>query len=97
MPINQKDKSILRKLANQVAEIASLPIMAERKEMWKHHNRLERVRPMILIFPEGSWGELLPHSELKCEDGGARGMEWNLRSRIYYHEHLNDDTVIEKE
>ena len=97
MSINQKDKNILRDLANQVAEIASLPIMAERKEMWKRHNQLERVRPMILVFPEGSWGELLPHSELKCEDGKARGIEWNLRSRLYYHEYLHDDTVIENE
>ncbi len=97
MSINQKDKNILRDLANQVTEIASLPIMAERKEMWKRHNQLERVRPMILIFPEGSWGELLPHSEMKCEDGKARGIEWNLRSRLYYHEYLNDDTVIENE
>ena len=97
MPISQKDKNLLRGLANQVAEIARLPIMAERKEMWRRHNRLERVRPMILVFPEGSWRELLPHSELKCEDGGARGIEWNLRSRLYCHEHLHDDTVIESE
>ena len=97
MAISPKDKDILRDLASQVAEIASLPIMAERKEMWKRHNRLERVRPMILVFPEGSWGELLPHSELQCEDGRARGMEWNLRSQLYYHEYLHDDTVIEKE
>jgi len=97
MPIGQKDRNLLRNLANQVAETASLPIMAERKEMWKRHNRLERVRPMILVFPEGSWRELFPNSELKCEDGRVRGIEWNLRSRLYYHEHLHDDTVIEKE
>ncbi len=97
MPIGQKDKNLLRDLAKQVAEIASLPIMAERREMWKRHNRLERVRPMILVFPEGSWRELLPHSEMKCEDDRARGIEWSLRSRLYYHENLHDDTVIEKE
>ncbi|MBM3242407.1 hypothetical protein FJZ31_39615 [Candidatus Poribacteria bacterium] len=97
MPISQKERNLLRDLATQVTEIASLPIMAERKEMWKCHNRLERVRPMILVFPEGSWRELFPNSELKCEDGRARGIEWNLRSRLYYHEHLHDDTVIEKE
>jgi len=97
MPISEKEKDILRNLAKQVAEIASLPIMAERKKMWKRHNQLERVRPMILVFPEGSWGELLPHSVLQCEDGKARGIEWNLRSRLYYYEKLYDDTVIEKE
>jgi len=92
-----QDRTILRDLAKQVADIAALPIMAERREAWKKHNSLQSVRPMILIFPEGSWGELLPHSVLECQDGKARGIELNLRRRIYYHEHFQDDTVIEKE
>jgi len=71
--------------------------MAERRAMWKRHNALQRVRPMILVFPEGSWGELLPQSALNCADERARRIEWNLRSRLYYHEHLHDDTVIERE
>ena len=97
MSLSRKDKTIIRDLAHQVAEIADLPIMAERKKMWRRHNRLERVRPMILVFPEGAWRELLPQTALKCEDETARGMEWKLRSRIYHHENLHDDTVIEKE
>lgn len=95
--ISPDERKILRDLAKQVADIASLPIMAERRELWKKHNSLQPVRPMILIFPEGSWEELLPHSVLKCQDNKARGIEWNLRSRIYHHEHFQDDTVIEKE
>jgi hypothetical protein len=62
--ISKKDGQILRELAKQVAHIASLPIMEERREMWRRHNRLEPVRPMILVFPEGSWRELLPQSVL---------------------------------
>lgn len=94
--INEKDKMRLRDLAKRVADIASLPVMDERREMWKRHNRLERVRPMVLVFPEGSWRELLPQSALQCEGKEAREMEWQLLSRIYYHEHIHDDTVIEK-
>jgi len=97
MSMNHKDQTILRDLAKQVVEIADLPIMAERREMWKRHNRLERVRPMILVFPEGAWRELLPESTLECKDGNARGIERNLRMRLYYPQHLHDDTVIEKE
>ncbi len=97
MASDERDKGILRDLAKQVAEVASLPIMAERRAMWKRHNGLQRVRPMILVFPEGSWGELLPDSALKCTDEKARRMEWQLRSRLYYHEHLHDDMVIERE
>ncbi|MBI4550794.1 MAG: hypothetical protein HY710_00855 [Candidatus Latescibacteria bacterium] len=95
--MNQKERAIVRDLAERVAEVASLPIMAERRAMWKRHNRLERVRPMILVFPEGAWRELLPQSALQCEDPIARAMEWTFRSRLYYHDHFYDDTVIEKE
>lgn len=97
MDLTQKDRTILRDLAARVAEIADLPVMAERRNMWKRHNRLERVRPMILVFPEGAWRELLPHETMQCENERARAMEWELRRRIYYHDHFYDDTVIEKE
>lgn len=94
--ITKADRRRLRDLARKVAEIASLPIMAERREMWKRHNQLERVRPLVLVFPEGAWRELLPEAGLQCEDKRARAMEWELRRRIYQHEKINDDNVIEK-
>ena len=97
MTVNGKDRTLLRDLAKQVAEVARLPIMAERREMWKRHNRLMRVRPMILIFPEGSWQELLPEDALQCEGDAARRMERTLRMRLYTHAHFQDDTVIENE
>ncbi|MBM4033450.1 MAG: hypothetical protein FJ291_16930, partial [Planctomycetes bacterium] len=97
MPIRVTEKRVLRDLARRVAEVASLPIMAERRAMWKRHNSLQRVKPMILVFPEGSWGELVPDPALKCKDEKARKIEWQLRSRLYYHERLHDDMVIEKE
>lgn len=94
--ITQRDKRILRDLAKRVTEIANFPIMAKRREIWKRHNRLERVRPMILVFPEGSWQELLPQSVLCCDEKRARRIEWELRRRIYHFEHIHDDVVIEK-
>jgi len=80
-----------------VADIAVLPIQEERRDLWKKHNRLEPERPMILIFPEGSWVELIPPGDLSCEDETARLLERMLRQRIYYHEHFQDDSVIENE
>lgn len=93
--ISNHDRTTLRDLAKRVAEIASLPTMQERRDMWTRHNSLERVRPMILVFPEGSWEELLPQSSLVCEGEATRAMEWNLRARIYTYEHFDDDTVCE--
>ncbi|MHB0859220.1 MAG: uroporphyrinogen decarboxylase/cobalamine-independent methonine synthase family protein [Anaerolineae bacterium] len=90
------DRTVLRDLAKLVAQIAELPIMAERRRLWVRHNRLDPARPMVLVFPEGSWRELLPQQSLVCRDEQARAIEWSLRSRIYHHQHLHDDTVIEK-
>lgn len=90
-----QDRRQLRDLAKQVSEIAALPVMAERRAMWVQHHQLRRSRPMILVFPEGSWRELLPESALQCEGEGARKIEWELRRRLYHHEHIHDDSVIE--
>ncbi len=92
--MTEKDKEIIRNLAKRVAEIADLPIMEERKEIWKRHHNLERVRPMLLIFPENSWHELITF--LECEDQLAKSIEWILKTKIYYYENIYDDTVIEK-
>ena len=97
MSLSTRERKLLRDLARKVADVAGLPIMAERRAMWKRHNALQRVRPMVLVFPEGSWGEMLPDSALKCKDERARRIEWQLRSRLYYHEYLHDDMVIERE
>lgn len=93
--MNQHDRMIIRDLARRVAEIAALPAQATRRGWWVEHNSLRSTRPMILVFPEGSWQELLTDRDLCCEDERARRIEYQLRQRIYYHEHFQDDTVIE--
>ncbi len=95
--ITTHDRTILRDLAKRVADIAALPVQAERRTLWAKHNSLRATRPLILIFPEGSWQELLPRDTLRCEGDRARDIEWHLRARIYYHEHFADDTVVENE
>jgi len=47
MDTAKKDREILRKLAEEVAEIASLPVHEEKRKMWQSLNRLEKVKPMI--------------------------------------------------
>lgn len=91
------DRAILRRLAARVAEIAASPLMSARRAQWVAHNDLRDRQPMMLIFPEGSWNELLPGESLSCQDEVARKIEWNLRSRIYTYEHFQDDTVVEAE
>jgi hypothetical protein len=69
--------------------------MQSREKQWIAHNSLKSKHPLILVFPEGSWRELLPQSELICEDGNARTIEWELRSKIFSYENIPDDAVYE--
>jgi hypothetical protein len=89
------DRKILRDLAKQVAEIAALPVMEKRRQMWMRHNQMQAERPLILVFPEGAWRELLPESECKCTNMSARAKEFDLRARIYAQDNLHDDSVTE--
>jgi hypothetical protein len=95
--ISPHDRTILRDLARRVADAAALPVMAERRREWVRHNGLRPGRPMILIFPEGGWRELMPPESLACEGDRARQMEGDLCRRLYTHEHFRDDAVVEAE
>jgi len=78
-----------------MAEIAANPVMEARRQAWFEHNSLRSLRPMMLVFPEGSWAELLPDRTLSCDGEFARSVEWQLRARIYSYIHFQDDTVLE--
>lgn len=74
-----------------------MPVIGLRRQAWVEHNSLRSLRPMMLIFPEGSWSELLPDSAMQCVGEFARSVEKNLRMRIYTFVHFQDDSVIESE
>ncbi len=88
------DRTILRELAKRFAEIAGGDIQQERIRLWKRHNSLQPCRPLLLVFPEGSWRELIPQSELKCQNEVLRGYEWHLRTTLYEQEHFDCDNVV---
>lgn len=92
--IPSDDRQILRDLAKRVAEIAAHPVMEQRADLWTRQASLDSERPMILAETSGVLDELIPVSELQCEDEQARGMERGLRNRIFIHEEVSDDSVI---
>ncbi|OGV56924.1 MAG: hypothetical protein A2X49_02095 [Lentisphaerae bacterium GWF2_52_8] len=95
--VSSTDKATLRELAKRVAEIAAAPEQTRKANLWKEHNDLKSGAPLILVFPEGSWREIMPDGALLCSDERCRGIELNLRRRIYYQENLRDDNVIDGE
>lgn len=90
------DNLVIRRLAEQYAEICALPIQEERRRLWREHNSLIKTRVLILCC--WYWGsnverELLA-DRLECEDPFLRNHELWLRNRIF-HESIGDDTVQE--
>ncbi len=49
---------------------------------------------MVVVWPEGSWVEVLPEEALLCTDPLARAWEAELRRRLIHAEFLKDDTPI---
>jgi hypothetical protein len=96
-PLSLSERERLRSLARRVAEIAADPRQKVKRDLWYRHNRLEPVRPMLLVFPEDSWAEVLPESQLELSDPFWRQHEWYLKHIIYRDRMLPDDFVVEPE
>jgi len=96
MTVSAHDRQIVSELSRQAAEIAALPVHAEKRAMWTRLNRLEPVRPMVWIDEIPLW-EFQDHPELKClcEDEFARGVEWGLRARLWHWNHARCDMVVD--
>lgn len=47
-----------------------------------------------MASPEGAWRELVPPESYVCPEGFLRGVEWSLRTRIFQHEQIGDDTPV---
>ncbi len=79
MTVSDQDRNILRNLAQEVAELASLPIQRERAEMWRRLNDLEAVKPMVWIN-EIPWHEMNVNDELTLRTGteAARAREYGI-------------------
>ena len=55
--LKQHDLEIMRGLAREYAEIAALPIHAEKKRLWLKLNTINMERPMVLI-DQIPWNEM---------------------------------------
>lgn len=90
------DKDILKPLATEYMEMASLPIHKEKVKEWTNLNDLKKSRPMILVT-QMCWHEMNVNDELtlKCKDDFARAIEDKLRKEIYEWKHLTADKIIE--
>jgi len=91
---SQKDRTLIRELAAKRMEFASLPVMQERKRLWKAVHDLKAERPVILF--ETDWIDgFVEEQEILCEDPFLRSVEKSMRIALRHVEELGDDIVIE--
>lgn len=96
MSLTTNERDILRELGRRYAEVAALPVHAEKRDLWKALNRSAMRRPMVTI-DQLPWNELNTDGELDCcvADRFWRGMESSLRQTLYKWKHFPADMVIE--
>jgi hypothetical protein len=89
------DKTTLRRLAEELAAIATLPVHKERAELWRCLNDRQSVRPMVWIN-EIPWHEMEVNDELtlRCTHPFARDQERGLRRTLYQWRHLPGDMIV---
>lgn len=88
------DTATLRELGGRLAEIGNLPEQKQKLELWRRLNRLEPVRPMVLLL-NGTWHENQHLIPCQCRDAWAHGLERLLRVQLFDAENVPDDTVHE--
>jgi hypothetical protein len=93
--LSAKDTDILLRLADQVAQIAALPVHKENAQLWTKLNDLQSQRPMVWIN-EIPFNEMNVDDELtlRTEHPWARDQEDQLRKTIYQWNHLPADMIV---
>ena len=96
MKISEKDRSILRRLAETKAEIASLPIHKNTIAEWTRLNANKPGRPLVWIN-EIPWHEMDVNGELELqtEHPFSREIEISLRQTIYQWNHIPADMIVD--
>lgn len=90
-----RDRDVLRHLAEQIAEIAALPTHEEKAELWRRLNQLEPTRPLVWIN-EIPWHEMEVEDELtlRTTEPWAREAEAGMRRLLYQWHHMPGDMVV---
>ncbi len=97
IPIDDKDVSILKGLAERIARIAELDVQKHNRELWRGVNDLKKKTAVIIKFDEVPWTEMNVNGELdlKTTDKFAQSIETHMLCTLYHWEHMRCDMVVE--
>jgi hypothetical protein len=88
------ERAYLRKLAQRQADIAALPIMQRRRQLWTDINdNKPGARPPFAIESWTFDRDFMPASLFQCQSDYGRSLEGGFLRHIRHHEILNDDHV----
>ncbi len=93
--ISDRDRQILRRLAETMAVLAQLPVQQEKKDKWFRLNALKSSCPVVFCDPENGWNEIVTDDRMECEGELARLWEMTLRKEIFWGESMGDDKVVD--
>lgn len=90
----ENERQYLRKLAKRQAEIAALPVMAQRRQMWTDmNNGRPGARPPFVIETWTFDRDFMPASIYQCKSEYGWKLERGFLRNIRHHEILDDDHV----
>jgi len=91
----QSEIEVLRRLAEEWAQVSARSIHLEKSRLWQKLNDLESERPMVWIN-EIPWHEMNHQEELtlRCKNLWARSQEDQMRKTLYQWRHMPGDMVI---
>ena len=85
MSLPEKERRLLRALAEELRTAAEADVQKERISLWYAHNDLTAgTRPLVFCDPEGGWREIVREADLLCETEQGRSIERELRIRNFY-------------
>jgi hypothetical protein len=89
------EKDLLRRLGQDIAAVAALPVHREKAGLWRKLNDLESVRPMVWIN-EIPWHEMNVDDELTLATTHpwARDLETRMRRTLYQWRHMPADMIV---
>jgi hypothetical protein len=90
--MNNREK--LRRYAEEWMELANLPIIEERKRLWRCLNDKQAERPMVLV-ETCLMTDYVTDAELTGEDSFLRGIEKLMLENIRHTREVGDDFVLE--
>lgn len=87
--------SVLRDLAARYAAMAALPVQKEKKALWQALTNLNMIRPMVAV-DQIPWHECSdPSLILTVEQPFWRGIEQELRRKLFQWSHFPADMVAD--